>query len=187
MSLIFIFIFLFLLSFSKEIEIQTDCPSNQHYNSLNYKCESDRGRKGFKTIYSYSYDNPISIYTFNPLLAPLSNCGNGEMLTELDGNGNLLERAQCANNQFNFDDIDSTYRIYTDNPQTIHTPINTGWNIYYYGQKEINYYRHSCIDGKYERACDFAANLCTLTLYENNGFCDIVNDLSKILNNQNIL
>ena len=159
MSLIFIFIFLFLLSFSKEIEIQTDCPSNQHYNSLNYKCESYRGKKGFKS--------------------------NGEdILTELDGNGNLLQNAQCANNQFNFDDIDNSYRIYTDNPQTIHTPINTGWNIYIYGQKEINYYKHSCIDGKYERACDFAANLCTLTLHENNGFCDI---LSKFLNNQNIL
>lgn len=183
MSLIFIFIFLFLLSFSKEIEIQMDCPSNQHYNSLNYKCESYRGKKGFKTI--YSNDNPISIYTFNPLSRPP--CNGEDILTELDGNGNLLQNAQCANNQFNFDDIDSTYRIYTDNPQTIHTPINTGWNIYYYGQKEINYYRHSCIDGKYERACDFAANLCTLTLHENNGFCDIVNDLSKILNNQNIL
>ena len=167
MSLIFIFIFLFLLSFSKEIEIQTDCPSNQHYNSLNYKCESYRGKKGFKTI--YSNDNPISIYTFNPLSRPP--CNGEDILTELDGNGNLLQNAQCANNQFNFDDIDSTYRIYTDNPQTIHTPINT----------------HSCIDGKYERACDFAANLCTLTLYENNGFCDIVNDLSKFLNNQNIL
>ena len=47
---------------------------------------------------------------------------------------------------------------------------------------EFDYYYKSCIDGNYERACDFAANLCVLSLYDRTkNYCRIISDLDKKL------
>ena len=59
--------------------------------------------------------------------------------------------------------------------------------IFRYNGTELNYYRHACLDGYYERGCDYSANLCALSLYlTSNRFCDIITDLDeKLLVNGN--
>jgi len=178
-----IFFILFILDFTKEIDFNKDC--DNYYDSLNYKCE-DRvcSKKGIKNI-CYS-SSPKSIYTFEDN-NNIVDCDG--IITELSGDGKLLQTPQCNNNEFNYLDVDD---MYSDiNTLTDDITISTGTKVIFVcPRKEYQYYYYSCLRGKYERACDYAANLCSLSLYasnNNNPFCNIITELNTYLLNQKIL
>ena len=81
--------------------------------------------------------------------------------------------------------------MYSDiNALTDDISISTGTKVIFVcPRKEYQYYYYSCLRGKYERACDYAANLCSLSLYSinNNQFCNIITELNTYLHNQKIL
>jgi hypothetical protein len=82
--------------------------------------------------------------------------------------------------------------MYSDiNSPTDDIIISTGTKVIFAcPKKEYQYYYYSCLRGKYERACDYAANLCSLSLYasnNNNPFCNIITELNTYLLNQKIL
>ena len=52
---------------------------------------------------------------------------------------------------------------------------------------QYKYYYSSCLNGNFERACDFAANLCALSLYSNTDFCEIIDSLDRNLRANGIL
>ena len=170
-----IFFILFILDFTKEIDFNKDC--DNYYDSLNYKCE-DRvcSKKGIKNI-CYS-SSPKSIYTFENK----DNIDCNGIITELSGDGKLLNTLQCNNNEFDYSNVDGRYSS-IDQESTELKPISNSFSaLFQYTEKEYQYYKHSCIGGKYERACDYAANLCALTLYDsNNKFCEIINQLDQEL------
>ena len=182
MSLIIysIFIFLYNSYFVQSIDIPP-CRDKQYYNSLIYKCET------CDNIHlNICYHENISVYTFDKLKkAP--NCSNSEIFTELDGNRNLLQEPQCVNDTFDYSDVDLQYKKGSPNGN-IETTLGTG-GIFYFDNNRSIYYKHSCINGSYERACDYSANLCALSLYNynNNPFCDIIKLLDSKLHNYRIL
>ena len=192
MSLIIYFFFFFILNYSLvlNIDTNTNCENGRYYNSMEYKCEDCNGEKGINICYSNT--NRISIYTFKTINEKIR-CNNGDVLTELDGNRKLLKEPVCANQTFNYNDINNSYISHSPSGN-IYLSIENGRIIDRYEEDEFNYYNKSCLDGKNERACDYAANLCALSLYydinrDNNNvnFCGIVKDLDTILHNEGIL
>lgn len=184
MSLIsyFIFFILYKIYSSKGIRFNTICPSGEFYNSLNYDCTSCSSR--IRSPYA-CYSNGISIYTFEKKTSMLDvRCQNNEFIIELDGNRKLLDEPRCIikNSSFNYTDIDSRFSNSVEGG-TIGTTIDNGNSIVFrYNGSELNYYRHACLDGYYERGCDYSANLCALSLYlTTNPFCRIINDLNEKL------
>lgn len=176
-----IFFLLFILDFTKEIDFNKDC--DNYYDSLNYKCEDKVcSKKGIKNI-CYS-SSPKSIYTFENK----DNIDCNGIITELSGDGKLLNTLQCNNNEFDYSNVDGRYSS-IDQESTELKPISNSFSaLFQYTEKEYQYYKHSCIGGKYERACDYAANLCALTLYDsNNKFCEIINQLDQELFKNDIL
>ena len=174
-----IFFILFILDFTKQIDFNKDC--EYYYDSLNYKCEDwVCPKKGIKNI-CYS-PNPISIYTFE---YKTIDCDG--IITELSGDGKLLETPQCNNEEFNYSDVEQKYLNLDETQKQISTRFLRV--LFQYTEKEYQYYNNSCIDGKYERACDYAANLCALTLYymSKNPFCDTITQLDQELHKLDIL
>ena len=189
MSLIsyFIFFILYKIYSSQGIRFNTICPSNYFYNSLIYDCKSCSSR--IRSPYA-CYSNGISIYTFEKKTSKSDvRCQNNEFMIELDGNRKLLDEPRCIeNSSCNYTDIDPTFRDTSVDGGTIGTTIDNGNSIVFrYNGSELNYYRHACLDGYYERGCDYSANLCALSLYiTSNRFCDIITDLDeKLLVNGN--
>lgn len=187
MSLIIYFIFFILYNiYSSQtkqiIQFDSSCSSNRYYNSLNYSCELCSN--GILSPF-VCYKNNISIYTFQPLL---NTCRDGNMI-ELDGNGKLLETPTCnVAKEFNYNDIDQRYVNGSVHDDRFSSTIDRS-NIFSYTGPELNYFRRSCLEGYYERGCDYSANLCALSLYSNeNPFCEIITKLNANLNNiDNIL
>jgi len=191
MSLIIYLIFFILYNIhpSQTIQFDTSCSSNTYYNfynSLSYSCVHCENNK--KSPYVCYSNDGISIYTFEQNPSLLTDCSNSNMI-ELDGNRKLLERPICIKNEFNYTDINSTYTSHSSSPGTIGTTIdNSNSIIFRYEKDELNYYRHACLDGYYERGCDYSSNLCALSLYiSTNPFCTIINDLNEKLFNNDIL
>ena len=189
MSLItyFIFFILYKIYSIQGIRFNTSCPSNYFYNSLSYDCTDCRYNRASPYV---CYINGISIYTFERKTSISNTCQDNEFMIELDGNRKLLDEPRCIINtaSINYTDIDSTFRGTSVEEGTIGTTIDNGNSIVYrYNATELNYYRHACLDGYYERGCDYAANLCALSLYlTSNDFCDIITDLDeKLLVNGN--
>ena len=185
----FIFFVLFILDFTKQaINLDKVCPK-YNYDSLQYVCNTACSKKGYNTCYSET--DPISIYTFDSITLPSPDCNDdkGEIITELSGDRKLLVSPQCAKDEFDYSDVDKTkYTITTGNPIPLSATIAN--NIIYYKPEELSYYTYACLDGKYERACDYAANICALTLYyttNNNPFCQIIDNLDSILDKEGIL
>jgi hypothetical protein len=51
-------------------------------------------------------------------------------------------------------------------------------------EQNLEYYFESCLNGFYEKSCQYLANLCVLAMYnQQNGFCDSIKDLSEKLRN----
>ena len=188
MSLIIYFTFFILYNiYSSQtrqiIQFDSSCSSNRYYNSLNYACELCSN--GILSPF-VCYTNRISIYTFEPLI---TTCRNGDNMTELDGNGKLLETPTCnVKKEFNYSDIDQRYVNRSVQDNRFSSTIDRS-NIFSYTGPELNYFRRSCLEGYYERGCDYSANLCALSLYSNeNPFCEIITKLNANLNNiDNIL
>jgi hypothetical protein len=110
-------------------------------------------------------------------------------MIELDGNGKLLETPTCnVTKEFNYSDIDQRYVNGSAQDNRFSSTIDRS-NIFSYTGRELNYFRRSCLEGYYERGCDYSANLCALSLYSNeNPFCEIITKLNANLNNiDNIL
>ena len=184
MSLItyFIFFILYKIYSTQRIRFNTTCTPNHFYNSLNYNCsDCPAGR----TSPYACYRKGISIYTFEQKPSLRTYCyNNDEVMIELDGNRKLLDEPRCIeNSSCNYTDIDPTFRDTSVDGGTIGTTIDNGNSIVYrYNGSELNYYRHACLDGYYERGCDYSANLCALSLYlTTNPFCRIINDLNEKL------
>ena len=193
MSLINFLFFFFLLNYSfvqNNIEMNTTC-GDKYYNSLNYQCEDCNGEKGIDICYSNG--NRISIYTFNSISSTIQCSREKKVLTELDGNRQLLKEPVCANKTFNYTDINNSYISHSDSADISLPPtIDNRRIVYTYQADEFNYYNKACIDGKNERACDFLANLCSLSLYndisnENTNPCLAIQKLDGLLHNNNIL
>ena len=189
MSLItyFIFFILYKIYSTQRIRFNTTCPPNHFYNSLNYDCsDCPAGR----TSPYACYRNGISIYTFEKKTSMLDvRCQNNEFIIELDGNRKLLDEPKCIINNLSYiyTDIASRFSNSVEGG-TVGTTVDNGNSIVYrYNGSELNYYRHACLDGYYERGCDYSANLCALSLYiTSNRFCDIITDLDeKLLVNGN--
>lgn len=188
MSLIIYFIFFILYNIyssqtTQIIQFDSSCPRYQYYNSLNYACESCQN--GILSPF-VCYTNGISIYTFQPLS---NTCRNDVNMIELDGNGKLLETPTCnVTKEFNYNDIELRYENRSVQNDRFSSTIDRS-NIFSYTGPELNYYRRSCLEGYYERGCDYSANLCSLSLYNNeNPFCEIITKLNANLNSlDNIL
>ena len=90
----------------------------------------------------------------------------------------LKKAPNCSNSEI-FTELDGNRNLLQE-PQCVNDTFDYSESIYY---------NHSCINGSYERACDYSANLCALSLYNynNNPFCDIIKLLDSKLHNYRIL
>lgn len=202
--ILFYFIYIFNVSFiikgdaaSINRPLSIDCGDQDIYNSIEYKCEPCSSKKKNHNNICYS-NNPKSLYKNENLDCPDRNCDNciGK-LTELDNEGNWLGYLMCANTDVNINEIPSSVlnidtkefeiKIYllsdplAENPTmatssiTINNVISDSNDNYL-----ISYYYYACRAGKYEKACNLIANFCVLSLYNpDNGFCKLINELSK--------
>ena len=193
MFLIISLIFLFLLHYSfaqdRQIQFDINCTSDgnnlYYYNSLEYQCQTCGGIKG---IYGdICYKENISIYTFNSI--NLNTCGNNEVFTELDEDQYLLESPVCANTIFDFNDMNNgTYPSLDIRPEDLSIRIDSEYLYVFSSSREYDYYYYSCLQGKFNRSCDFMANLYSLSLYSNNNIvARIINDLNDLLHKEGIL
>ena len=178
-----IFYFSFFI-FSQSIEFNTTCDNNRVYDSLKYECESCNGRKGLGVC----YNSGISIFNFSR--KNIQSCSNG-IYTEVDGDGNILEEITCATKEFDYTDVHSRYKSNIGSSDTITLTINIeqGSNpiVLNLNEYNLNYYRLSCLNGKYEKSCDFLANLYTLSMYSDNTYYNIIYELDGILNQEHLL
>lgn len=181
--LIINFIFLFLCKICLT-SVDFDCDEKFYYDSLNYSCKECEGYKYLNVCYSSS--NEVSIYDFQPIIISCEN--DDDIFTELDGNGRLLDIPQCVSKNINYSDVNPKYTItISPNPLPIDTTSEMSNTIFYYEEHILSYYNYSCLNGSYDRACDYSANLCALSLYNaRNPFCNIISDLNNKLNNKNI-
>lgn len=193
MFLIISSIFLCLLHYSfaqdRQIQFDINCTSDgnnlYYYNSLEYQCQTCGGIKG---IYGdICYKENISIYTFNSI--NLNTCGNNEVFTELDEDQYLLESPVCANTIFDFNDMNNgTYPSFKIADEDLSIRIDSEYLYVFSSSREYDYYYYSCLQGKFNRSCDFMANLYSLSLYSNNNIvARIINDLNDLLHKEGIL
>ena len=193
MFLIISSIFLCLLHYSfaqdRQIQFDINCTSDgnnlYYYNSLEYQCQTCGGTKGIDK--DICYKENISIYTFNSI--NLNTCGNNEVFTELDEDQYLLESPVCANTIFDFNDMNNgTYPSLDIRPEDLSIRIDSEYLYVFSSSREYDYYYYSCLQGKFNRSCDFMANLYSLSLYSNNNIvARIINDLNDLLHKEGIL
>lgn len=179
MSLIIYYIFFFLydlyLSQTTQISFLTNCSNNRYYHSLDYRCKDCSGTKGLNICYA----NGKSIYTFEDLELPEENCKNSEILLELDGNRKKLQKAYCADPNITVPNITDSNSRSSQGEIKISGESSI---VFYYNDTEYRYYNRACLEGFYERACDYAANLCVLSLYnDENPFCGIIKVLNQTI------
>ena len=189
MFLIISSIFLFLLHYSfaqdRQIQFDTNCPNDgnnlYYYNSLEYQCQTCGGIKGIDK--DICYKENISIYTFNSI--NLNTCGNNEVFTELDEDQYLLESPVCANKIFDFNDMNNGTYPPLGIPRE---DLSIEYLYTFRDPREYDYYYYSCLQGKFNRSCDFMANLYSLSLYSNNNIAArIINELNDLLHKEGIL
>ena len=193
MFLIISSIFLCLLHYSfaqdRQIQFDINCPNDgnnlYYYNSLEYQCQTCGGIKGIDK--DICYKENISIYTFNSI--NLNTCGNNEVFTELDEDQYLLESPVCANTIFDFNDMNNgTYPSFKIADEDLSIRIDSEYLYVFSSSREYDYYYYSCLQGKFNRSCDFMANLYSLSLYSNNNIvARIINDLNDLLHKEGIL
>lgn len=165
------------------------CKSNQIYDSITYKCDDCRSYKSGNNCYSRS---PISLYTGQSLT--IENCNQDQSITELDNKGNILGYLMCANTKFTKIEgkspvpgsiPESPFKVYqyhdVSRPQRPESPTISQLYLQEDNKNEIReYYYNACIDGLYEKACQFFVNLCVLAMYESNHpICQMIEKLDK--------
>lgn len=194
MNFLILFSFLYIIDFSyiiKSLETinntNINCGNNQYYDSLLYKCkECPSGMINENICYS---KEPKSIYYLQgPIECKNCPCTDGS-LTELDDEGKYLGFIMCAKSEVklpsgftythDYNNDDAIFRItILSNPNRTNSEIGSTNPITpsFYDSNENNYYYYSCYNGTYKKSCQYLANLCVLSIYdEDNFFCSIFN------------
>lgn len=202
-SFLYIFDFYFIIKADNVnvYNINVDCgDSSFYYNSLIYNCTKCDSSVINENI-CYSKDKK-SIYFSNTNIdfdsgTTASTC-TSKKFTELDDEGRFYGKLMCIENTIKVTDKDSQFYYNSNNSNiingnsdfqiiTLNQPNRTQSDIGtfisinpdFYVQEEIPYYFHSCINGYYQKSCQFLANLCTLAIYDqDNMFCKMINKLS---------
>lgn len=207
MSFLIIFSFLYIIDFSFIIKAQDTIKDinlfcseeNNYYNSLNYSCIlCDSGLINENICYNNDASKRISIYGFGPITCEENDCKcDGGSLTELDDKGMYYGNITCAFSNINVDETNRSYFIATygtpnfpltilSQPNRTNSEINPNNDLEpkIYDYTKNYYYYNSCINGLYQKSCQYLANLCVLSIYSNI-FCDIIkNELSPKIKNE---
>lgn len=180
------------------------CSEGHYYNSMTCMCEEcSSGLINENICYS---DSPRSIYGLeneNELLCFYENgtqvhyCANfcpSYYVTELDNEGRWLGYLMCTKGAYPVPvekPDDTQYQLYTlsnENKQASEInsqaiPISPNYNPDF-----VDYYNNSCLNGNYEKSCQYLANLCVLSLYYyRNKFCQSIDVLSNNLKRKEII
>ena len=188
LSLILLYFSLFLQIFSQSgINPTINCENDQVYNSIKYRCEQCLGRKGINVCYSRTIGDSTSIFTFQT--KPYRQCNNNDIATEVDGDGNILSEIVCAKKDFDFSDVDGIYKNEIENSNDPQLSIRIGSTAFQVtlNNFNLNYYRLSCLNGAFEKSCDYIANLYKVSIYSDNSFGSIITNLNKNLRSKNML
>ena len=198
MNFLILFSFLYIIDFSyiiKSLETinntNINCGNNQYYDSLLYKCKECPSGMINENI-CYTLNSPKSIYSPQNETICEGNktnctCTDGS-LTELDDEGKILGFIMCAKSDVklpdnvpnipNFDNYN--FKIITlTNPNRTNSEISPPTSITnsFYNHSEIGYYYYSCYNGTYKKSCQYLANLCVLSIYdEDYFFCKFFKD-----------
>jgi hypothetical protein len=190
--------FIYIINFSSTIKgdnsitknIDLACDANQIYDSISYSCKNcDSGCKNENVCYSNErkslYDKDKNYVHFD-----CNSCINGQQLTELDNNGNLLG-LMCANTTIEgYEEKGLPFTLQTNNRFYLHVLANPLAKRYEMSaatvtiestivERLVDYYYNSCISGKYEKSCNYIVNQCVLSIYdENNDFCKLVEHIT---------
>ena len=176
------------------------CSEGYYYDSIDCECKiCDSKLVNENICYSSS---PKSIYGFTETLkcywenGTRANCNNycpsNFNVTELDDDGKWLGYLMCTNGTYSSgkgdDEQFQLYKLGNENKQSSGinsqtTPITPNYN-----PDSVDYYNYSCLNGTYEKSCQYLANLCVLSLYYyKNKFCEIINILSENLKDKEII
>ena len=159
--------------------------NNYYYDTMICNCSTSQcNSRLINDNNCYSEENMVSLYGGNFIgTNSVESCTENEgYLTELDDQGNWLGYLMCANTIISFDrqsdynNGDTNYfHLYTSETQQYSeiSPNNEGNDNFNY-----DYYYYSCIEGFYDKSCQYMANLCVLAMYsENNRFCSVIFNL----------
>ena len=198
-------------SIIKDILIHS-CGEGKYYNSMKCICEEcpsglinenicytkiESESENIKSIYGLNnslecfYDNGTKVNCKDFI------CPNNYYITELDNEGDWLGYLMCANGTYIFSESDGNradegqyqlYKLGNENKQ------NSGINpqatsiVPNYNPNLVDYYNYSCLNGSYEKSCQYLANLCVLSLYYyRNRFCSSIDQLSNDLKRNGVI
>lgn len=188
-----LFSLFYLINFLLKIRAQTiniDCngDSSQYFNSIKHECQNCNGVK-FNDI---CYASNRSVYGI-PVPSFTDPCNEADdFMTELDEDGNHLGRFMCAKTKQNNPDP-TTYGILQNSfsfntfldirrPENGYSP--NGFSLKEFDSEEINYSFRACLEGQYDKSCQYIANLCVLYMYkeesdDKNSFCKRIFDFER--------
>ena len=186
--------FIYIINFSSTIKgdiiknKDLQCGQNETYNSIRYECESCESRCINGNI-CYS-NEPRSLYA--PTIYPnCPACPNGQQLTELDNNGNLIG-LMCADTTIQgYEENVLPFELQTNNRFYLHVLTNPLAKRYEMSAATVTiestidrnivaYYYFSCTRGRYEKSCNYIVNQCVLSIYdENNDYCKLVEHITN--------
>lgn len=177
------------------------CPEGKYYNSMSCSCEDCESSlinenicysERFQSIYGKG--NLLGFFYENGTRADY--CPNGYYVTELDNEGKWLGYLMCthgtyiSSNNENKPPTDQ-YQLYTltnENKQSSDLNLQSTTITPNYNPDSDEYYNNSCLNGYYEKSCQYLANLCVLSIYYyKNDFCQSINLLSRNLINKKII
>ena len=206
--LLLILLTFYIINFSFIIKAQScstitnilvnSCSQGSYYNSMTCTCEECRSNLINENI-CYS-DNPVSIYKNVNLSCKLENgttidcnrCTDDYYVTELDIEGKWLGYLMCIIMETSSPNGESDqFQLYTlsnENKQSSGMRSDTAAIVPNYNSDLDSYYNDSCLNGTYEKSCQYLANLCVLSLYYyRNKFCQSINVLSNNLKERGII
>ena len=162
-------------------------PPYNYYNTITYKCLPCNNSVYNNICYS---TNPISIYgfgSFNKTLPNQCDSSKGEYFTELDEDGKYSGELNCRSTKINEtyprprnEEATRSFSFYyLDNIRSRQMRlILNSFNLKDFDENEINYAYYACLNGTYEKSCQYLLNLCVLSMYDyqNNIYCKFVQD-----------
>ena len=175
------------------------CSEGTYYDSIDCDCKPcSSGLVNENICYSIS---PVSIYGFagrlncyfeNGTSCSNYNCPSGFDVTELDNEGRWLGYLMCIEEPHSSiernDEQFQLYKLGNENKQSSGINSQTIPIVPNYNPSLVDYYNYSCLNGTYEKSCQYIANLCVLSLYYyKNKFCETINILSKKLKEREII
>ena len=159
------------------ITININCEGNYYYNSIKHQCEECTSN--YRIYNNICYSTPKSIYGKN--INNPSTCEDDEYLTELDEEGNHLGHFSCIKTQLSYSgnvglikENDNTFSFNV--LKNIRIPANgfdaQTFKLGEFDPAEINYSIDVCLNGAYEKSCQYLLNLCVLSMYSDlSKFC----------------